>query len=88
MYLGVHFLSDVLAAYAAGLAWLSLCVVASSVGPAAAAAIGARLNRPASHTAQPHAHGTEPGVGSRGAVTRVAVPSLGCTGPESATSRR
>ena len=29
MYLGVHYLSDVLAAFAEGVAWLTLCVVAS-----------------------------------------------------------
>lgn len=32
LYLGVHYLSDVLAAYAAGAAWLLLCILAVSLG--------------------------------------------------------
>jgi undecaprenyl-diphosphatase len=28
MYLGVHYLSDILAAIAAGIAWLALCLTA------------------------------------------------------------
>jgi membrane-associated phospholipid phosphatase len=31
LYLGVHYLSDVLAAYAAGAAWLLLCIHAVSL---------------------------------------------------------
>ena len=34
LYLGVHFLSDVLAGYAAGIAWLASLYVVSRCGPA------------------------------------------------------
>ena len=31
LYLGVHYLSDVLGGYAAGLLWLSLCIVSVEI---------------------------------------------------------